>query len=200
MLKKILGLKDKILDNAVAFNLVRTLTDSRSHNLGIIKKELAAKKNEKILDVGCGLGNFSQAAGWSYVGIDMNKSFIKFANNHYGAENKKFIFMDATKLQFRDKSFDKSMFISMLHHFSDDESEKILKEIKRVTKKYLVVLDLLPTKRPLVNFIYSMDRGSNIRPAEEQFKLIKKYFKIEKYNKYDALMSSHSLILCKPLK
>jgi hypothetical protein len=60
------------------------------------------------------------------------------------------------------------------------------------------VLDLLPTKRIFVNFIYRMDRGAYIRPLEEQFKLIEKYFKIEKYKRYEALMSVHSLILCKP--
>ena len=198
MLKTILEFKDKILDNAVMFNLVRTITDSRSHNLSMIKKELSAKKNEKILDIGCGLGNFSQVTGSRYIGIDSNKSFIRFANKHYANKSKKFMLMDATKLKFKDKSFDKTLFISMLHHFSDKESEKILKEAMRVTKKSLIILDLLPTKRLFVNFLYKMDRGSNIRPLEEQFKLIKKHFKIEKYRTFDAMMSSHSLILCSP--
>ena len=180
------------------FNLIRKITDSREHNLKIIKIELDAKKNEKILDIGCGLGNFSKVTEGSYIGIDANKSFIGFAKKHYGKKNKKFILMDAAKLNFKDKSFDKSMFISMLHHFSDEESDKVLKEISRVTKKYMLILDLLPTKRAFVKFLYMMDRGSNIRPIEEQFKIIGKYFKIEKYKKFDALMSSHSLILCKP--
>ena len=200
MIKKLLQLKDKILDNAAIFNLVRTITDSRSHNIGIIKKELKAKKNEKILDIGCGLGNFSGVTGGDYTGIDANQSFIKFANRHYRNANKKFMVMDAKKLQFKDKFFDKSIFISMLHHFSDKESEKILKEIQRVTKKQLLVLDLLPTKRKFIHFLYKMDRGSNIRPIEEQFELIRQYFKIEKYKKFEALMSVHSLILCRPLK
>ena len=198
MLKKLLQLKDKILDNAVAFNLVRNITDSRSHNIGIIKRELNAKNNEKILDVGCGLGNFSKVAEGEYTGIDSNKSFINFAKKHYSSGNKKFLLMDAAKLTFKDKSFDKSMFISMLHHFSDEESNKVLVEISRVTKKYMLVLDLLPTKRLLVRFLYRMDTGSSIRPLEEQFRLLRKYFKIEKYRTFDALMSSHSLILCKP--
>lgn len=200
MLKTILKLKDKILDNALMFNFVRKITDSREHNLEIIKKELDAKKNERILDIGCGLGNFSKVTEGNYIGIDSNKSFIRFANKHYGSNNKKFILMDATKLHFKDKSFDKTMFISMLHHFSDQEGEKVLKEAKRVTKKYFLILDLVPTKRLLVNFLYKMDRGSNIRPLEAQFKLIRKYFEIEKYKKYEALMSVHSSILCKPLK
>ena len=200
MLKILLRLKDRILDNATMFNMVRTITDSRSHNLEVIKKELNAKKNEKILDIGCGLGNFSQVTSGKYVGIDTNKSFIKFANQNYANKNKKFMLMDTTKLEFKDKSFDKTLFISMLHHFSDEESKIILREIQRVTKKQLLMLDLLPTDRRFVKFIYRMDRGSNIRTQKEQFRLVKKYFKIVKYKKFDTLMSVHSLILCKPLK
>ena len=198
MLKTILQLKDRILDNAVIFNLVRNITDSRNQNLNIIKKELNATPNEKILDIGCGLGNLNRATDGPYTGIDLNKSFINFAKKNYANKNKNFIVMDVTKLSFKNKSFDKSMFISMLHHFSDEENEKILGEASRVTKQYMVVLDLLPTKGILTNFLYKMDRGSHIRPLEEQFKLVKKHFKIQKYRKYDALMSSHSLMVCRP--
>ncbi|HJN57152.1 MAG TPA: methyltransferase domain-containing protein, partial [Candidatus Woesearchaeota archaeon] len=152
MLKTILQLKDRILDNAVMFNLVRNITDSRNQNLNIIKKELNAAPNEKVLDIGCGLGNLNRATDGSYTGIDLNKSFINFAKKNYANKNKNFIVMDVTKLSFKNKSFDKSMFISMLHHFSDEENEKILREASRVTKKYMIVLDLLPTKGILTNF------------------------------------------------
>ena len=198
MLKAILQLKDRILDNAVMFNFVRNITDSRNQNLNIIKKELNAALNEKVLDIGCGLGNFNKATNGEYTGVDLNKSFINFANKNYSNKNKNFVIMDVTKLKFKNKSFDKSMFISMLHHFSDKDSDRILKEAGRVTKKYLVLLDLLPTKRLLANFLYKMDRGSNIRPLEDQFRLVKKYFKVIKYRKFDALMSSHSLMVCRP--
>ncbi|MDP7244489.1 MAG: class I SAM-dependent methyltransferase [Flavobacteriales bacterium] len=200
MLKSIMQLKDRILDNAVMFNFVRNITDSRNQNLDIIKKELNAAPNEKVLDIGCGLGNFNQATDGPYIGVDLNKSFINFANKNYSNKNKNFVIMDVTKLKFKNKSFDKSMFISMLHHFSDKDSDRILKEAGRVTKKYLVLLDLLPTKRLLANFLYKMDRGSNIRPLEDQFRLVKKYFKVIKYRKFDALMSRHSLMVCRPLK
>lgn len=200
MIDPLLRLKDKILDNAVMFNLVRMFTDSRSHNLNMIKKALNLRKNDKMLDVGCGLGNFSKVTDGKYIGIDMNPSFIKFAKKHYSTKSKKFMVADATKLEFKNKSFDKSMFISMLHHFPNNDADKALKEIQRVTKDYLVVLDLLPSDRMLVKFMYAMDRGSNIRPIEAQKKLIKKYFRIVKYKRFDASMSVHSLMVCRPLK
>jgi len=199
-MKAILGLKDKILDNALIFNFVRSITDSRNNIFSIVKKELNAGKNEKVLDVGCGLGNFSKAADNHYIGIDLNKSFIRFSRKNYGSKNRQFFVMDATKLPFKDKHFDKSMFISMLHHFSEEHNNKVLKELARVTKKYVVVLDLLPTKRPIASFLVKMDRGNYVRPLEKQFKILEKYFKIAKHSRIDALMSSHSLIVCRPLK
>ena len=208
MLKKILELKDKILDNAEMFNFVRSITDSRSHNLSIVKKELDAGRQEKILDIGCGIGNFSKFAEGSYTGIDFNENFIKYAIRHYGGKNKMFMVMDAKKLKFRNKSFDKSIFVGMLHHFSDEECGMILKEAMRVTKKRLVISDMLPTKglnlplprKMLVNFIYKMDRGSSIRPKEKQLEIVRKYFKVEKFIKYNARMGINSLMVCRPLR
>ena len=89
MLKTILHLKDRILDNAVVFNLVRNITDSRNQNLNIIRKELNAAPNEKVLDIGCGLGNLNRATDGPYTGIDLNKSFINFAKKNYASKNKK---------------------------------------------------------------------------------------------------------------
>lgn len=200
MIETILQIKDRILDNAIIFNLVRSMTDSRNLILDMIKEELNAAANEKILDVGCGLGNFSEVTHGYYTGIDMNTSFIKFAKKHYGNNNKIFMAMDAKKLNFKDKSFDKSLFISMLHFFSDNDNEKVLKEIMRVTKKFLIVLDLIPTERPHVNFLYKMNRGHYIRALDKQLRLIRKYFKIERYSIHEESMFNYSLIVCKPLK
>jgi len=200
MIDPLLRLKDRILDNAIMFNIVRTFTDSRNHNLSMIKEALNSKKNDKILDVGCGLGNFSRVTDGIYTGIDLNPSFVKFAKKNYSAKNKEFMVADATNLKFKDKSFDKSMFISMLHHFPDSDADKILRELQRLTKDYLVVLDLIPSNRMIVKFMYVMDRGSSIRPINAQQKLIKKYFRIVQYKKFDASMSAHSLMVCRPLR
>jgi len=196
----ILQFKDKILDNAFVFNLVRSVTDSRDNLLKIVQKELAVKEDEKIIDIGCGLGNFSQATPGDYTGIDLNKSFIKFAKKKYRNKNKKFLVMDATKLPYSNNNFDKSMFLSMLHHFSEEENQKVLKELARVTKKYIVILDTLPTKKFVAGFLVKMDRGNYIRPLEEQLIILKKHFKIISCIKHNAFLSYHSLIICEPLK
>ena len=182
------------------FNLVRSITDSRNHLIHIIRKELNAEDNEKILDVGCGLGNFSPAVRKNYMGIDFNPSFISFAKKNYGNDDKKFFVMDAKKMKFKDKYFDKSIFISMLHHFSEQDNSEILKEIARITKKYTVLIDLIPTKRPIAGFLVKMDRGEYVRPLEEQKRIIQKHFKIVKLNIIEASLSSHSVMVCKPLK
>jgi len=192
-------IKDKILDNSFAFKIVRFLFGGHKKSMQIIKKELFQTKNKKILDVGCGLGNYSQIADGFYVGGDTNKSFIKFASMRYGKRHKYFVIFDAAKMCFKDKSFHKSLFISMLHHFSNIIDSAILKEIKRVTKEEVIILDLNPQNNNLfIKFFYFMDRGHYIRPLEEQISLISKFFNIKKTFSFISGTNLNSLFICNP--
>ena len=193
-MKQISSTKDRILDNPYAFKIVRYLFGGHKNTMGIIKKELSNTKNKKVLDVGCGLGNYSEIVDGYYVGADMNKHFVNFASEKY---DKRFVVFDATRMCFKSKSFDKAIFISMLHHFPDSKNEMVLKEISRVTKGDVLILDLDPsTKNPLIKFFYRMDRGEHIRPAEKQVALISRHLKIKKHLSFVSGTSLHSLFVC----
>ena len=88
--------------------------------------------NGKVLDVGCGYGQYSPMLGGDYTGIDLEKEAIEVCRKNY--PNKTFLEMDATKLDFPDNSFDLVISTLMFHHLTEDQFVRATEEIKRVLK------------------------------------------------------------------
>ncbi len=87
---------------------------------------------KNILDVGCGLGFYSKylySKGFDVTAIDKEKQFKD--------EQFKFKIASATKLPFENKSFDTVLLFDVLEH--TDDTNKVLKEIKRVTRKRVIM-------------------------------------------------------------
>ncbi len=99
--------------------------EEQKKKLSIIKEHLHPKKEDKLLDVGCGTGISSD---WpcKVVGIDPSQELLK-QNPHphklAAAEN----------IPFPDNSFEYIISLTAIQNFND--IEKGLKEIKRVSKQ-----------------------------------------------------------------
>lgn len=71
------------------------------------------------------------------IGIDVSKDMLKIAREKAQKENIlniKLYRMDATKLKFKDKCFDKILLSLVLHEIEDDLADSMLREAKRVLK------------------------------------------------------------------
>ncbi len=93
---------------------------------------LDAKKDEKILDLGCGEGTLAkeiQNQGASVIGVDLSENMVIKAKEN-GIEA---FVMGVTNLQFEDKTFDKVFSNAVLHWVKD--LDKSAKEIARILKK-----------------------------------------------------------------
>lgn len=88
------------------------------------------KKNEKLLDVGCGTGISTSVWNCECTGIDPSEELIKIAQKKF--PRKKFVVGRAEELPFPDKSFDVVISITSIHNFSD--IKKGINEMKRVCK------------------------------------------------------------------
>ena len=91
----------------------------------MIKQNFNIKKNDLLLDVGCGTGASSDF-DCKVIGIDPSVDLIRQYN-----ENK--VVARAENIPFKDKTFDKVISVTSLHNF-DDIGEGI-KELKRVGKR-----------------------------------------------------------------
>ncbi len=128
--------------------------EEQERKLTIVKANLKVKKQDKLLDVGCGTGLTSQY-GCEVTGLDPSKKLLD--KNHL--KNK--VLAPAEDMPFKDNSFDIVTSITAIQNFRD--IEKGLNEIKRVGKS---------------RFVLSFLKKSSKKDMID--KLIKKLFKVDK--------------------
>jgi ubiquinone/menaquinone biosynthesis C-methylase UbiE len=119
--------------NALGIGYNALHREEQEHKLHEIKQVIHPKKDEILLDIGCGTGISSN---WScqVIGIDPSEKLIQIARKNYPQHT--FIIGKAETLPFQDHNFDYVICVSCIHHcdFSKSVSEMI-----RVGKKTFVV-------------------------------------------------------------
>jgi ubiquinone/menaquinone biosynthesis C-methylase UbiE len=96
------------------------------------------KPGMKILDVGCGTGNFSikmASQGVNVTGVDISEKMLEFARNRAAQEKLAIEFrtMDTQNLTFQDNFFDGVFSMATIEFVS--EPDKMIEEMFRVCKK-----------------------------------------------------------------
>ena len=110
----------------------------------LIDRLLKENKILKLIDIGCGIGDFTLDLAKEYnhfseiYGIDFLKENIDIAKKN---TNKKIKFLeeDLKKLSFKDKYFDLSICINVLHHIHIDDIKEAVSEIARVSEKFIIL-------------------------------------------------------------
>lgn len=111
----------------------------------------------RILDIGCADGMFTnviltKSKANNVIGIDVLKSSIDWANNHWRSKKVSFRKGNAHKLNFKDQTFDAVFALEVLEHVSDPKN--VFKEVKRVLKKGGYFISLVPTDNFLFRVIW----------------------------------------------
>jgi ubiquinone/menaquinone biosynthesis C-methylase UbiE len=73
---------------------------------------------------------------------DRHPVTLGFAKKRTQKDVRSFSLLDARKLPFADNSFDACTCQLMLHHFSEEDAAQILRELTRVSKKWVMVSDI----------------------------------------------------------
>jgi len=148
----------------------------------IIKKSLGAAQGLKVLDIGCGTGEFFScfdSAG--YIGIDIFAAYIAYAQRKNQGN---FQVMDATSIQFPDNSFDFILIMAILHHLDDNAAKKVVREAVRLLRPAGKILIMEDARIPrlenfLTRFIQRYDKGAYIRSPEDYRKIIDGFVRLE---------------------
>jgi ubiquinone/menaquinone biosynthesis C-methylase UbiE len=95
-------------------------------------------KNKKVLEIGCGAGDYTLKIAplvKELVAIDISEDVIEEAKKRNIPENVFFKVCDASKLDFKDKTFDCIFSAFTLHEADPKKQYSILKECHRVLKE-----------------------------------------------------------------
>lgn len=100
----------------------------------------------KIIDVGCGRGDFTIEIAKRYPqlsriwGCDFSKENLTIAcKDAESSEKISFLETDLLNIPCEDNSFDLALCINVLHHIHKNDLARALSELARITKRYLVM-------------------------------------------------------------
>lgn len=149
----------RILNSAEYYNKI-----SKSYNelhgeeqikkLKVISNYIRPKRNETLLDVGCGTGISTKFWKCKAIGIDPSKELVKICGKQCRIGK-------AEHLPFKNRSFDYVISVTAVQNF--DNIEKGLKEIKRVAKGTVIITALKKSQK-----------------IDQIRKLINRHFKVSK--------------------
>ena len=116
---------------------------------------LKPQKEERVLDIGCGLGNMTWALAKRVricIGLDISKYAIQKAKSFYHSDNLKFIIADATtnNLPFKDQSFDIVVCSEIYEHLNVHQGERLLANVKKVLRDHGRLLFIVPVNEKMI--------------------------------------------------
>ena len=120
----------------------KILSYRRKSRVNFMLSKIVKKQNMKVIDIGCGDSSRSFAVyvptDWEITGVDI----LSVERVQYQHPNFTYLQQDAQDLrQFNDHYFDLAVSIGMMEHITEElKFKRIVSEIRRVAKQYIVVV------------------------------------------------------------
>lgn len=148
----------------------------------LVEKHIRPVKGMRILDLGCGPAAILDYLPENvyYAGVDLSHAYIEAARKNYGKRATFYCLpiesLDASILT----GFDLVMGLGVLHHLDDAQARSFFTAAAKALDENgrCLTLDpcLVPDQHPLARLLIRMDRGRNVRTAEEYAALSRSVF------------------------
>ncbi len=131
------------------------------------------RDDASVLDVGCGIGQYSRLNSGPYLGLDFDERYIRHATEMHGSPRKQFRVGNVTELRDEGRRFDFVLLVDILHHLSPPEAVRLLQTAATLAEGRVVLLDnQLEQDNFLGRWLIEHDRGEYIRPWRETMEII----------------------------
>jgi SAM-dependent methyltransferase len=139
----------------------------------LIRERVGDTSQRRVLDVGCGIGNYRDSFGENYVGVDINPDYIETARRRFAG---RFEVMDAADLHPIGGSFDDVVTIATTHHLTDEQFVAMVGGGLRLLRKggaFHIIDAILPVSPNVAfkSFWFALDRGRYPRRIEAMRRL-----------------------------
>ena len=147
----------------------------------------------QILDIGCGTGallSVLESEGYQVTGIDPAKEMLRVAMWKTREQNIRYYHLkDQDTLPFKDNSFDAVISSHVLHGMPEERRMHLYGEMKRISRRKVIIYDYNKNRSPHVSFIEYLEKGDYFRfihVAEEEMKKVFGDVKITHVDKQTA--------------
>jgi len=142
----------------------KSLTNNYKDVISLLKDDINLK-DKTVLDIGAGTGAWSKAylhgGAQSVTGVDFSKKMVDVSQAKHPEIN--FTVGDAENLSDIDSdNFDIVTAAYVLHGVKNNRRQKILSEMKRVSKQYVVIHDFSGRTPIFVRFLEFMEKSDYI--------------------------------------
>ncbi len=162
-----------------------------------VRAALDLRPGERLLDVGCGSGMGAGLTKGTYVGMDNEMKYLRFARHRLrNRPTHSFVKMSAFQLGFFDVAFDKAVMLAVAHHLEDEVLDRFLEQLTRVVRKKMVILDFAPDRDNAVSaWLLSHDRGEHIRQRPDLRRILERHYEVEREEVFFNLEHTISQVL-----
>lgn len=195
-----------LLNNPVIWEFSRIALDTAfglyRKRIQLVQKYGLLKNNPSVIDIGCGIGQYSTITEGKYLGVDMNKRYINYAHKRHRRSNQSFRCTDVTTVLDEQSRFDLVLMADFLHHISDRQCVNLLNISSHLAKQYVINFEpITEQSNPVGRWIVEHDRGNYVRPLDKLHQLYEES-QLELVESIPLMLGpiSSRVIVARPLK
>lgn len=181
-----------LLDSPRAYIAFQRLVGAARARRSCIARHAKPSAGMRVLDLGCGPGYMvTSFPGAHYVGVDINRRYIDFANTHYG-DHGRFLCTEISERNIGEyREFDLVLLFGVLHHLSDRAAARLLSLLGGSLRRggRLLTLDgyYHPGMSRIARLLLRLDRGGRVRTEEGYVGLARSVFPRVVCHRHDDL-------------